>query len=131
MSWTAGDIIIFLYTFPDSDIIRKRMTLITRLDMFTPTDISEPSLRQLQCGWFVVQLDIVNVSLRLADQQNVNQIMKLLHLYGHSEGVDNEMNGFTLAFLKLLLSRITFEQPNSTRNIVTKSLGLISTWRFH
>ena len=107
------------------------MTLITRLDMFTPTDISEPSPLQLQCGWLVVQLDIVNVSLRLADQQNVNQIMKLLHLYGHSEGVDNEMNGFTLAFLKLLLSRITFEQPNSTRNIVTKSLGLISTWRFH
>ena len=45
---------------------------------------------------------------------------------GHSEGVDNEMNGFTLAFLKLLSSRITFEQPNGTRNIFTKSLGLIS-----
>ena len=71
------------------------MTLITRLDMFTPTDISEPSPLQLQCGWFVVQLDMVNVSLRLADQQNVNQIMKLLHLYWHSEGLDNEMNGLT------------------------------------
>ena len=103
------------------------MTLITRLDMFTPTDISEPSPLQLQCGWFVVQLDIVNVSLRLADQQNVNQIMKLLHLYGHSEGVDNKMNEFTLAFLKLLSSRITFESPNGTRNIFSRSHGLIST----
>ena len=76
MSWTAGDIIIFLYTFPDGDIILKHMTLITRLDMFTPTDISEPSLLQLQCGWFVVQLDMVRVALGLADQQNMSQIMK-------------------------------------------------------
>ena len=49
-----------------------------------------------------------------------------LNFQGHSEGVDNKMNGFTLAFLKLLSSQITFEQPNGTRNIFTKSLGLIS-----
>ena len=71
--------------------------------MFTPTDISEPSLQQIQCGWFVVQLDMVNVSLRLADQQNVNQIMKLLHLYWHSEGLDNGMNGFYISLFEAVI----------------------------
>ena len=39
------------------------MTLITTIAMFTPTDISEPSLQQLKYEWFVVQLDMMQVAV--------------------------------------------------------------------